>query len=375
MVLLIGNYSPDHQQSMQRFNTMMLQGLTVAGVDAELIRPEPFFGNFQWAGQFAAKWLAYIDKYILFPFRLREKLTDQPSIVHVLDHSNAVYVARCAGQPVLVTCHDMLAVRGALGEETDCPASTTGRILQRWILSGLRRANALSCISQATAKDAERLMGSANPRPTISVVYLGLNYPYRKLEPEVARARLVKIPKVDVDLPFVLHVGSNLRRKNRDGVLRIFALTKDKWKGRLVFVGELLTSELRALAKELGISDRVLQIESPDNDVLETLYNCATALLFPSRFEGFGWPIIEAQACGCPVICANSAPLPEAAGDAGLFHSVDDEKGFASDLLRLTNPFERERWSEKSLRNAARFSTGRMITEYIDIYRQLGAKL
>jgi glycosyltransferase involved in cell wall biosynthesis len=375
MVLLIGNYSPDHQQSMQRFNTMMLQGLTAAGVDAELIRPEPFFGNFQWAGRFTAKWLAYIDKYILFPFRLREKLTDQPSIVHVLDHSNAVYVARCAGQPVLVTCHDMLAVRGALGEETDCPASATGRILQRWILSGLRRANALICISQATAKDAERLIGSANPRPTIGVVYLGLNYPYRKLEPEVARARLAKISRIDIDLPFVLHVGSNLRRKNREGVLRIFALTKDKWKGRLVFVGELLTPELRTLAQDLGISDRVVQIENPENEVLETLYNCAIALLFPSRFEGFGWPIIEAQACGCPVICSNSAPLPEAAGDAGLFYAVDDEKGFASDLLRLTNPFERERWSEKSLRNATKFSTGKMIAEYIDIYRQLGAKL
>lgn len=373
MVLLIGNYSPDQQQSMQRFNTMMLQGLTAARIDAELIRPEPFLGKFQHAGRFIAKWLAYIDKYILFPFRLREELAARPALVHILDHSNAVYAARCDGTPVLVTCHDMLAVRGARGEQTDCPASAAGRILQRWILGGLGRANAVACVSDATAKDAARLIGQQKNPPSISVVHLGLNYPYLKLEPEDARARLAKIP--EIDLPFVLHVGSNLRRKNREGVLRIFALTKNQWKGQLVFAGDILTSDLRSLAQSLGIADRIAQIPNPPSEVLETLYNCAIALLYPSRFEGFGWPIVEAQACGCPVICSNSEPLPEAAGDAGLFHPVDDEKGFAADLLRFINPFERERWSEKGLRNAARFSTDKMIAQYIDIYRQLGAKL
>jgi glycosyltransferase involved in cell wall biosynthesis len=375
MVLLIGNYAPDQQQSMQRFNTMMLQGLKAAGIDAELIRPQPFLGNFHRLGRLAAKWLAYIDKYILFPFQLRKKLSAHPEVVHICDHSNAVYAKRCAGAPVLVTCHDLLAVRGGLGEQTDTPASTTGRMLQRWIISGLRRANALVCVSQATAQDAKRLVNRANSRRQISVVYLGLNFPYRKLEPETARARLVKIAAVNVDLPFILHVGSNLRRKNREGVLRIFARGQGQWNGQLVFAGDLLTPQLWALAAELGVSNRVIQIENPADEVLETLYNCALALLYPSRFEGFGWPVIEAQACGCPVVCSNAGPLPEAAGDAGLFHDVDDEVGFAADVLRLTHRTEREAWSEKSLRNAERFSTDKMISQYIDIYRQLGAKL
>ena len=215
----------------------------------------------------------------------------------------------------------------------------------------------------------------ASGRPQISLVHLGLNYPYRKLEPETARARLAKIAAVDVDLPFILHVGSNLRRKNREGVLRIFARCKEKWHGQLVFAGDLLTPQLWALAAELGVSNRVIQVENPANEVLEVLYNGALAFLYPSRFEGFGWPVIEAQACGCPVVCSNAGPLPEAAGDAGLFHDVDDEAGFAADVLRLTSRTEREGWSEKSLRNAEKFSTDKMISQYIDIYRQLGAKL
>jgi glycosyltransferase involved in cell wall biosynthesis len=375
MVLLIGNYKPDQQQSMQRFNAMMLHGLTAAGIPAELIRPEPVLGKIKWLGKFAAKWLAYIDKYIFFPGKLRRKLSMQGALVHICDHSNAVYAKTCKAHKILVTCHDLLAVRGALGEQTDCPASFTGRILQRWILNGLRKADAIACASRATADDAERLVARGNNLPHISVVPMGLNYRYRRLPPEISLARLAKINKVNADLPFALHVGSNLRRKNREGVLRIFARCKHKWNGRLVFAGDLLEAQLMSLARELDVTERTTQLENPESETLEALYNCATALMYPSRFEGFGWPIIEAQACGCPVICANSGPLPETAGDAGLFHDVDDEEGFASDLLRLTDPTQRARWSEKSLRNAERFSSEKMIAQYIDIYRSLGAKL
>jgi glycosyltransferase involved in cell wall biosynthesis len=375
MVLLIGNYLPDRQQSMQRFNAMMLQGLAAAGISAQLIRPEPFFGDFKSTGRFIAKWLGYIDKYILFLFRLRQKLAMRPMLIHICDHSNAVYVRYCREFPVLVTCHDLLAVRGALGENTDCPASMTGRLLQRWILHGLRRADAVACISHATAGDAGRLVACGRDRPRISVVPMGLNYPYRKLASEVARARLASIDSLHIDLPFVLHVGSNLQRKNREGVLRIFARCKDKWNGHLVFAGNLLNDELMSLGRKLGVSDRILQLENPPSELLEALYNCAVALIYPSRFEGFGWPIVEAHACGCPVICSDIAPLAEAAGEAALSHPVNDEEGFALDLLRLTDPAEHAQWSEKGLRNAERFSTKKMIAQYIEIYRSLETKL
>jgi glycosyltransferase involved in cell wall biosynthesis len=145
--------------------------------------------------------------------------------------------------------------------------------------------------------------------------------------------------------------------------------------GHLVFAGDAITPQLRALARELGIAERIIEVVHPSSELLEALYNGATALLFPSRFEGFGWPIAEAQACGCPVICSNHGPMPEVAGDAGLLHAPADEEGFARDLLRLTDPAERAVWSERSLRNAERFSTTRMIAEYIALYRRAGAEI
>jgi len=373
MVLLIGNYAADRQQSMQRFGTMMLQGLQDAGVAAELMSPLPLLGRFRRAGDFVAKWLAYLDKFVLFPRRLKQALARGVSVVHICDHSNAMYAHHCGKAPVVVTCHDLLAVRGALGEETDCPASATGRILQRWILRGLARANAIACVSRATLADAERLLPRAERRPQLSLITSGLNYPYGRIPDDEAMARLRAFPQLDLTKPFVVTVGSNLRRKNRDGALRIFAQTKDRWNGQLVFAGEPITPELHSLTRELNISTRVVEIAEPDSSALEALYNRATALLYPSRFEGFGWPIAEAQACGCPVICADRAPLPEVAGDAGLFHQVEDEAAFAADIVRLSDPAEREAWSAKSLRNAERFSTTRMIREYIELYRSVGA--
>jgi glycosyltransferase involved in cell wall biosynthesis len=376
MVLLIGNYPLDRQQSMQRFGTMMLHGLNASGIPATLIAPQPFFGKFRGAGGFVAKWLGYIDKFVLFPRRLLAALAkERPFIVHICDHSNAMYGGWIKHSPVVVTCHDLLAVRGALGEETNCPASLTGKILQRWILRGLRNADEVVCDSQATETDARRLVSHGAGSPKVETVCLGLNYPFRKLAEAEVLARLKNIPGFSQEIPFVLHVGSNLRRKNRDGVLRIFALCKEEWNAHLVFVGDPLTPELFSLAESLGISDRVTQVPDASDELLEALYNRAVALLYPSRFEGFGWPVIEAQACGCPVVCSNAGPLPEAAGDAGLFHDPNDEAGFATDLLRLHDPAQRAIWSEKSLRNTERFSTTGMISHYIDIYRSLGVQL
>jgi glycosyltransferase involved in cell wall biosynthesis len=375
MILLIGNYSLDRQQSMQRFATMMLDGLSAAGIRAELIQPKPFLGRLRFAGTFVAKWFAYLDKFCFFRRQLARRLAENPAVVHICDHSNAMYArAIGGGVPVVVTCHDLLAVRGALGEQTDCPASATGKLLQRWIVRGLESASAVACDSNATLRDAERLVRRPAGKPVLDQITLGLSYPYRVLPSDEIEERLAKFPALQDGVPFVLHVGSNLRRKNREGVLRIFALCRERWPGRLVFAGDSLSAELRSLGQELEIADRIVEVPNADNEIFEALYNCATALLFPSTFEGFGWPIAEAHACGCPVLCAEREPMIEVAGEAALTHPVEDEAAFADDLMRLTDPTERQRWSVKALENAKRFSSARMVSEYIALYRRLGAE-
>ena len=371
MVLLIGNYLPDQQQSMLRFNEMMLQGLRERGVETQLVRPPAMLGRIQALGATVSKWLGYIDKFVLFRWRLWRKLAQRPAVIHICDHSNAPYALAARHFPIIITCHDMLAVRGGLGEQTDCPASPTGRILQRWILRGLRRADIIACDSRATAEDAKRLVALRASKPQITIVEVGLNYSYQRLPDGVVDSRLKGISHFRPEGRFVVHVGSNLRRKNREGVLRIFAKCADSLDAQMVFVGERLSDSLHRQARALQIEDRIIDLGSTPNELLEALYNRAHALLYPSRFEGFGWPIIEAQACGCPVVCSSAGPMAEVAGAGALLREPDDEEGSAADLLRLVDPEERKRWSASALENAKRFSAARMISEYCELYRSL----
>ena len=252
-----------------------------------------------------------------------------------------------------------------------------GRALQRWIARSLGRADLIACVSTATKLDVERLIRRPDGSlPRAELVLNGLNAPFRQLDGSETRNRLSTVPGFDPAAPFVLNVGSSLPRKNRAGVLRIFARLKDEWPaGRLVFAGEALTDDVRQLAFTLGVADRVVEVIKPTDSALAALYNGALALLFPSRFEGFGWPAIEAQACGCPALCSDAGSLGEVVGDSGFVRAADDEDAFAEELRRLlADAAARTRWAEAGLRNVTRFSADAMIDRYIQLHAELLGK-
>src|SRR5208283_5718722 len=120
----------------------------------------------------ARKWLSYLDKYILFPLQLMIRAR-RCRLVHIIDHSNAVYAFWLSRIRTIVTCNDLLAVRSALGETPEHRTGLTGRLLQKWILAGLRRADHIVCISEATKLDVLRLTGK--PETKVSTIYLGLH--------------------------------------------------------------------------------------------------------------------------------------------------------------------------------------------------------
>ena len=320
-ILLIGNYVPDAQESMLRYGSLLEQGLREAGHEPTLISPRQ---HFEQAGpQGRGKWIGYVDKYVLAPSQLHAAARGFDA-VHICDHSNAVYAPRHSDIPWTSNCHDLLAVRGALGEDTDCPASATGKLLQAAILRGLQRTAGIACISEATLRDFKRL--SPGYQGPVNCVPLPLNFPYY---PDANDASAV--PQ-----PYVLLVGSNHRRKNRETAIRAMAAIADRWPGTMVFAGQALSEAQRDLVRQLGLTQRVREILQPSNCELRQLYSHATALVFPSRFEGFGWPIIEAQACGCPVICSAREPHPEVSGGCAMFCDADDSTAFGNAILSLT---------------------------------------
>jgi len=366
-VLLVGNYEFDGSTSMKIWANALLRELLQLGIDVKLISPKPVFGRIKPSANGLGKWFGYIDRFLLFPRDLRAAAA-QVDVVHLCDHGSAMYASVVKDKPVIVTCNDMLAVRGALGEVPEMRASLFGRLLQLWICKGLQRATRVVCISQATLNDARRILRTER---NLRVILDGLNYPFQPISSSEVDRRLEGFPQID--RPFILHVGSSHPRKNRDGVVRVLARAAKETDLQLVFAGEVLSQDLVRMAHELEVYDRVVQVVKPDVEIIEALYNCAVALLFPSRYEGFGWPLIEAQACGCPVIASDIPPLVEVLDESAIIHPLHDEAAMAESVVKLaTNQEYCDRIRQRGFENVrSRFQTSRMMGEYVSLYREL----
>ena len=376
-ILLIGNYSNDNQVSMLSFAMKMHEGLSAAGCDVELIRPEPFFGRLYPGAQGFGKWLGYLDKFLIFPFVLRRKISairsaGRSPMVHICDHSNAVYTSMVKRYPHVVTCHDLIAVRSAFGHFPQNKVGFTGRMLQHTILRGLQRSAWVVCDSVNTCSDltAMKICAEGESR----MIHLGLNYDYQPLSRERA-TEILSHRSVPLDRKFILHVGNNSWYKNRDGVLRIFDRLAGRFPAgslRLVFVGAPFSRNQRKFLDSRGLGRSSLCLRQLSYEELQALYSLADALLYPSFYEGFGWPPLEAQACGCPVVASTGGSLPEVLENSALTAEAEDEEAMARNLEAvLRDKSLCNELMEKGFKNVKRFSRKKMIEEYIQIYREI----
>lgn len=365
-ILLIGNYSYAQQQSMQRFSDLMQTLLLEAGLEVRLLKPSPIFGNLKPGEVGLGKWLGYIDRYILFPFILL-KATRWADVVHICDHGNAMYANMLGDKPNVVTCHDLLAIQSALGEISNQKTGFTGRIFQRWISSGLRNAQHVVCVSEQTRSELQRLLGVPNKH--CSVALNCLNYQYHPMGTDDAVQRL-KQYGIDQSTQFFVHVGGNQWYKNRLGIVQLFiqlAVLPQYKNAHLILAGKHWPDDLRVLVHESGFADRIHELTNADNEDIRALYSSAEALLFPSLQEGFGWPIAEAQACGCPVVTTNRAPMTEVGGKAAIYIDPSDMRGAAN--LVADALIDRPKLVAGGLKNVTRFSGDSMANTYIAAYR------
>jgi glycosyltransferase involved in cell wall biosynthesis len=362
-VLLVANFEPDSQNSMRLYADWVERMAQAAGHDVTVIRPTPFLARISRRARIK-KNLGYLDKFLIFPPRLM-KTSRHFDLVHVLDHSNSMYLKFVSGRHTLITCHDLLAVRAARGEFPQVIIGWTGRLLQRWILSGLRGAEYAICVSEKTAKDLRQL--TADDCPQIRIIYNGLNCEYG---PGASlSAGLVARLGLPPEPLYLIHVGGNSWYKNRLGVLCIFshfARLPGNAGYKLVMVGTNLTPEMVKFVRENGLSDRVIEAVGIGSSELRQLYCNASALLFPSFEEGFGWPVLEAQACGCPVVTTGRPPMTEVAGEAAIF--IDPNEAEQAALAMSGGIRNGDILREAGFKNLMRFDQETITKEYMDFY-------
>lgn len=368
-IVLIGNYPPDSQQSMERFALMLDSGFKQAGHEVEIWRPVVLAGKVaRSTSSGVGKWLGYIDKWIAFPMILRwRSLFQKAALFHVCDHSNAPYLAHLPLRKSSITCHDVLAIRGAFGhEDAYCPSSKFGLILQKWILGHLSNARKLASVSELTLKQLRELCPSTPSSANWVVINNAFNESFTPMTAEASAPILEKIG-LGHRVPYILHVGSDLPRKNRKILLKMVDQLGSRWAGKICFAGQGLESGLREMANSLGLEDRIVEVRGPDHHTLVALYSGCTAFVFPSYSEGFGWPVIEAQGCGVPVIASDVQPMPEVSGGAAIHVSPDDVEGFANALLKVETADVRSELIKCGQENSLRFTPEKMIGSYLEL--------
>ncbi|MEO6876497.1 MAG: glycosyltransferase family 1 protein [Opitutaceae bacterium] len=380
-ILLVGNLPEDRQESMRRFTDVLQAGLQGRGHIVEVANPSLRLSRFGPPYRYGGlpKFLGYFDKFVLFPRQLRRvRRTFRPDVVHITDHANAVYRSAAGEVPVLTTCHDLLQVRAARGEMTRQSVSRMGRRYQEWIRTSLGRLRMIACVSTLTRADVLRL--TAIPPERTVLIPNSLNYPYQPIPPAEARLRLDALAvRQGVDPAslnssrggFLLHVGGALWYKNRDGLIAIYARLRELLTPvpRLVLVGPPLADTDLALAEELGVTAHIVSFQGVTNPELEALYNLAEALVFPSWAEGFGWPVAEAQACGCPVFASNREPMTEVGGDSSVYFDPEKPAEAARDIAAAWP--ERATRRAQALEEAKRWQLALMLDGYEAVYRQL----
>lgn len=379
-IILIGNYIPDKQESMQLFAGMLLESCLAMNIPVEILFPTVFFGAFsKVTNKGVGKWLSYMDKYLVFPFVLISKrlalfIKNQQVQFHICDHSNSPYLFWLPVRQTVITCHDVLAIRGALGfKDAYCASSFTGKILQQWILNNLLKARRIAFVSSLTKSHFLELKiikkcKDKDENYFYPVIYNGFNKSFRILS-EAESGRVFKKYKLEIISPYLFHVGSDLPRKNRKLLVDLLYEMKDTWNGLLCYAGQDLNDELKSLINEYGLNERVVCIIKPTHELIEALYNRSEAFVFPSFSEGFGWPLIEAQACGVPVITSSLEPMIEVCGGGAIHADPGSIKEFSDAVTSLKNTETRTALIRKGLKNIERFNTNYIMSKYLTLYK------
>lgn len=238
-----------------------------------------------------------------------------------------------------------------------------------------RRATQIIAISQATRRDLQRFYGT--PAHKISVIYHGVDPRFQPLPlHEIQQAQ----DRYGISSPYLLFVSTVQPRKNVARLIEAFAAARTsigvRHPLRLVLVGKRgwLTTAIEKRAAELGIEDFV-QFTGyvPDSD-LPALLNGALAYVAPSLYEGFGMTVLEAQACGTPVLASNTSSLPEVVGEAGLLIDPHAVQAIADGIVRLATDAQlRADLRARGLRHVAGWTWERTARATLDVLERVGA--
>lgn len=364
-VVLIETATPDRPGSMERYAGLI--ELALAGESSIALSRISLAPSSQALARYPRP-LRMPMHHATIAWRARRLVARTPAdVYHLVDGSHG-YVARwLPSQRCVVTSHDIIPYLQGDGRFSVPPPSRSARWLIKASLHGLGTAARVMADSQATASDVRHVMPVVSPQLVVLplAVLPSMCPPTDEVLPGWNARRTA-------ERPYVLHIGNNGFYKNRIGAVRIFEQVRKSFDGRLILAGPPPDTALKALIEARGLATSVEFVIDPDDCTVQSLYRMACLLLFPSVYEGFGWPPLEAMAWGCPVVCSRGGSLPEVVGDAALLDDVDNEAGMAVHCLNvLQNRTVADRLVKAGHARAAQYSIERFRAGLLEVYRSL----
>ena len=295
----------------------------------------------------------------------------QCDVVHI---PHLFWIPRGLPCPYVVTVHDVLehmyTSRGA--------SSVRRRLHSHLTRRALSRAARVLAVSQFTKSEIERMFRIPGER--IEVVYNAIDERFLRGHATPADRELIA-ERYQVSYPFILYAGAIRPHKNVVRIIEAFSALKNELEKegefpdlKLIVIGDDLSSHprLRRTVVRSGVQNDVRFLGFVPIEVLRIFYDVAKVFVFPSLYEGFGLPPLEAMAHGTPVVASNNSSLPEVAGNAALLVNPENVFEIQRALQRaLLDPVLRERMKQRGYEQAQRFSWTSSVSRILEIYREV----
>jgi glycosyltransferase involved in cell wall biosynthesis len=310
------------------------------------------------------------------PWREQVGLSLQTTRDHIdLLHSPCLTAPLAHGCPLVMTIHDMIWLFPQQYSRSG-KSSLQWKLMERYQLTvprlASRRAAAIITVSQLSRDDIVRHL-DVDPN-VVYVTHEAVSSSFQPVD-DRKQAQAVRM-KYGLESKFILAIGSSDPRKNITTLVNAYAILPEDLRAEyhlaIVWTAPVLATSISKIIQDLGISQFVRFLFQVSNADLAFLYNEASLFVFPSLYEGFGLPILEAMACGTPVIASNNSSIPEISGDAALLVEAGDAQGISGAMLHvLTDDKLASEMAQKGLKRNAAFSWEKCARETLSVYRKV----